>query len=303
MAGPPMDPTPPAARRPASAPAARVAASAFRPPSAYRPTSAVARATLLPEVEQAGPSGAHSTRRESLFRETQIDQQLAAAATGRSAGRGRAHVAQGRALREQTSARAQQQRLRASHRTWHEQAWARHEDELQARQASASTARLQRSRRRHKASQQWRSEHGTRTRQMVATPARRGAAAALAAPASPPPGPGQPPPALALPAQTPEANRREALLLEQIDGAQAVLAKERFARAQLPHERTLAEHKMRYQRVRAIKDTVAAKELCDRHQIDVQREYVFSEDRQSLQLTMRTTLGLELAQKSRAQRG
>ena len=79
---------------------------------------------------------------------------------------------------------------------------------------------------------------------------------------------------------------------------QAALAKERFARAQLPHERTLAEHKMRYQRVRAIKDTVAAKELCDRHQIDGQREYVFSEGRQSLQLTMRTTLGLELTQKS-----
>ena len=85
-----------------------------------------------------------------------------------------------------------------------------------------------------------------------------------------------------------------------IDDAQAALAKHRFARAQLPHEQTRAAHETRYQRVRAIKAMVAAKELCDRHQIDTEREPVFSEGRQSLQLTMRTTLGLELTQKSRA---
>ena len=86
----------------------------------------------------------------------------------------------------------------------------------------------------------------------------------------------------------------------KIDGAQSAVAKERFALAQLPHEQSLAAHETRYQRVRAIKGTVAAKELCDRHQIDKEREFVFSEGRPSLQLTMRTTLGLELTQKSRA---
>ena len=86
---------------------------------------------------------------------------------------------------------------------------------------------------------------------------------------------------------------------EQFNTAQIAVSKERFARDQLPHEQTCAAHESRYRRVRAIKGTVAAKELCDRHQIDKEREFVFSEGRPSLQLTMRTTLGLELAQSSR----
>ncbi len=108
------------------------------------------------------------------------------------------------------------------------------------------------------------------------------------------------PPTLGTAPHTPEDNQREALMRAKIDGAQSAVAKERFAQAQLPHEQALAAHETRYQHVRAIKGTVAAKELCDRHQIEKERELVFSEGRASLQLTMRTTLGLELTQKSRA---
>ena len=289
-------PTPPGQpRRPASAPAARVVEiAAYRPAAALRPCSAVATPLEQPSLLQRQPSEVDSTWRDSISRGTLVDRKLSRDVQRRSADRGLLHIAQRREMREQSSARARQHKQSATHRAWHEQAWARHEEQLQARQTSATTARLQRAHHRHTATKQWRNEHGTRTRHMVASPGTWSRATAAA---------GRARPTLSGPVQTPEDNQREALMRAQIDGAQSMLAKERFARAQLPHEQSLAAHEKRYRRVRAIMDTTAARDLCDRHQIDGQREFVFSEGRQSLQLTMRTTLGLELTQRSRANHG
>ena len=262
-------PSPPSHRRPASAPAARVT---FRS-TAQRPCSAAGQID--------------STWRSALVRAEQLDQKLRQDAQARSARRELAHIIQMRAQSARAAERTKDQKLSAAHRAWHEQLWARHEERLQARETTAAAARLQCSHRRHKATQQWRSEHTTRTRQMVPGSCHFKYSTA-------------PRPTLSAPSHTPEDNQREASMRGKIDGAQSALAKERFALAQLPHEQTLAAHEARYQRVRAIKGTVAAKELCDRHQIDQERELVFSQGRPSLQLTMRTTLGLELTQKSRA---
>ena len=230
-------------------------------------------------------------RRSSVvheFRRDRAAQQLSRAACERAARRQREHIEQHRRLRERDAAQTARLRKGDDARASHEQAWARHEAELQERQRRTAAAREQRFRQRHQATQRWHSEHGARTRQLVARPKPRGEGGAA------------PPPPQLRPPATPGDNRREALLREQIDGAQAALAKERFSRSQLPHEQALAAQRSRYARVRAIKGTVAAKELCDRHQIDEQREHVFSEGRQSLQLTMRTTLGLELQRSTAA---
>lgn len=268
---------PPSHRRPASAPAGRVT---FRS-AAKRPCSAAGTAA------SPQPSQIDAAWRSAVVRAEQLDQKLRQDAQARSAGRERAHMIEMRVQSARAAERTKQQKISAAHRAWHEQLWLRHEEQLQARETTAAAARLQRSHRRHKAVQQWRSEHTTRTQQMAPGSCHFKYSTA-------------PRPTLSGPSNTPEDNQREASMRAKIDGAQSALAKERFALAQLPHETTLAAHKARYQRVRAIKGTVAAKELCDRHQIDKERQLVFSQGRSSLQLTMRTTLGLELTQKSRA---
>lgn len=239
-----------------------------------------------------------STWRAGIGRAEHVEQKLSRDAQERSANRRLAHMAQMQAQRMHASEMTRQQRRSQTHRAWHEQACAWNEQQLQARETAAAATRLQRSQQRHMATQQWRSDLYTRTRQMIASPRHSPGAPgrtqrALRYSTGPP---------SRVPTffrRTPEGNRQEELMRARRDEEQVATAKKRFAREQLPHEQTFVAHENRYRRVRAIKTTVAAKELCDRHQIDKAREFVFSEGRPTLQLTMRTTMGLQLAQKSR----